>query len=104
METNILTELINNFDYGYILIINLIAYILIKITDYFNGDKKVPLITKRILTVISIIIMFCIYKAYDYPNDLKLINSSIAAPVIWSWVLRPLFVKFKIGYKQDESK
>lgn len=101
MEQNILTELLNNFDYGYILIINLVAYILIKTVDYFNGDKKVPLITKRIITVIAIAIMFSIYKAYDYPNDLKLINSSIAAPVIWSWILRPLFVKFKIGYKQD---
>lgn len=45
--------------------------------------------------------MFCIYKYNDYDDVLKLINSSIAAPVIWTWVLKPIINKLKIGYKKD---
>ena len=83
--------------------INIVTYFLIKTADYFNGDKKVPVLTKRIFLVLATIIMFCIYKYNNYDDALKLINSSIAAPVIWSWILKPIINKLKIGYKQDNS-
>lgn len=101
MEQTLINQVFNSFDIIYIFMINVVTYFLIKTADYFNGDKKVPIVTKRIFLVISTIVMFCIYKSNDYGDSLKLINSSIAAPVIWTWILKPIFNKLKIGYKKD---
>jgi hypothetical protein len=103
MEQTLVKQVFDSFDIIYILMINIVTYFLIKIADYFNGDKKVPVLTKRIFLVLATIIMFCIYKYNNYDDALKLINSSIAAPVIWTWILKPIINKLKIGYKQDNS-
>lgn len=103
MEQTLVKQVFDSFDIIYILMINIVTYFLIKIADYFNGDKKVPVLTKRIFLVLATIIMFCIYKYNNYDDALKLINSSIAAPVIWTWILKPIINKLKIGYKQDSS-
>lgn len=103
MEQTLIKQVFDSFDIIYILMINIVTYFLIKIADYFNGDKKVPVLTKRIFLVLATIIMFCIYKYNNYDDALKLINSSIAAPVIWTWILKPIINKLKIGYKQDSS-
>lgn len=103
MEQTLVKQVFDSFDIIYILMINIVTYFLIKIADYFNGDKKVPVLTKRIFLVLATIIMFCIYKYNNYDDALKLINSSIAAPVIWTWILKPIINKLKIGYKQNNS-
>lgn len=103
MEQTLIKQVFDSFDIIYILMINIVTYFLIKIADYFNGDKKVPVLTKRIFLILATIIMFCIYKYNNYDDALKLINSSIAAPVIWTWILKPIINKLKIGYKQDNS-
>lgn len=103
MEQTLIKQVFDSFDIIYILMINIVTYFLIKIADYFNGDKKVPVLTKRIFLVLATIIIFCIYKYNNYDDALKLINSSIAAPVIWTWILKPIINKLKIGYKQDNS-
>ena len=97
MEQTLIKQVFDSFDIIYILMIN------IKTADYFNGDKKVPVLTKRIFLILATIIMFCVYKYNNYDDALKLINSSIAAPVIWTWILKPIINKLKIGYKQDNS-
>lgn len=103
MEQTLIKQIFDNFNIIYILMINIVTYFLIKTADYFNGDKKVSVLTKRIFLVLATIIMFCIYKYNSYDDTLKLINSSIAAPVIWTWILKPIINKLKIGYKQDNS-
>ena len=35
-------------------------------------------------------------------NIIKLINSFISAPLIWSWILRPVIMKLNLGYKQND--
>lgn len=103
MEQTLIKQVFDSFDIIYILMINIVTYFLIKTADYFNGDKKVPVLIKRIFLVLATIIMFCIYKYNNYDDALRLINSSIAAPVIWTWILKPIINKLKIGYKQDNS-
>ena len=58
MEENIINSIIDNFDYVYILMVNIITYGLIKIFDSLNGPKPVSVLAKRIITTISMIIMF----------------------------------------------
>lgn len=103
METDIIIKFINNFDYAYILSVNIVAYSLIKFIDTINGNKDVSILLKRILTLISIIICFITFSFTGYQDKIVLLNSSIAAPVIWSWFLRSIIVKFNVGYKQNND-
>lgn len=99
----IIDKIINNFDFAYMFIVNVLTYIIIKIIDYVNGAAKVPTWTKRLILVISIIVVSTIYVILDYDNEIVLLNSAILAPVFWSWIMRPIFKKFGIGYKQVDE-
>lgn len=38
----IVNGILSNFDFGFMFIVNVLTYIIIKVIDYFNGDNKVP--------------------------------------------------------------
>lgn len=97
---NVISNFQNNFDISFIINVNALTYVIIKTIDEFNGDKKVPTILKRGITIISAIILFAIYKANNYDNIIVLINSAIIAPVSWSWILKPIVQLLKIDYKK----
>lgn len=100
----IIENIIANFDFSYMLAINILTYLIIKLVDYLNKEKAVSTLWKRIILIISIIILTTIYVLTGYTEYKILINSAIAAPVFYSWVLRPILKKFKISYKQyDET-
>ena len=92
-----------NFDFSYMITINVLTYIIIKGLDYLNKDKNVKTITKRIVLVISIIIVTISYILTDYQDYTVLINSAICAPVFYSWILRPILIKCNIGYKKYDD-
>lgn len=98
--SQIINQILNNFDFVYMLVINVLTYLIIKAIDVCNGDKAVPTLTKRIILLISIVLVFIGYKLNNYPNNIILINSTIAAPVFWSWCLKPILKKLNIDYKQ----
>lgn len=95
----IVDRILSNFDFGFMFIVNVLTYIIIKVIDYFNGDNKVPTWQKRCVLVISIAAMICIYITAGYDNTIMLVNSAILAPVFWSWVVSPILKKLGIGYK-----
>ena len=99
----LLDLIISNFDFSYMIAINVLTYIIIKGLDYLNKDKNVKTITKRIVLVISIIIVTVSYILTDYQDYTVLINSAICAPVFYSWVLRPILIKCDIGYKKYDD-
>ena len=96
---HIFEQLINNFDFAYMLSINILTYIVIKILDYFNGNNKVSILEKRIALIACIVIVTTLYVLCDYSNKAILVNSAIVTPISWSWIFKPLFNKFGIGYK-----
>ena len=49
-----------NFDFSYMITINILTYSIIKIIDYINKDKNVSVLIKRISLVVSIIIVTAI--------------------------------------------
>ena len=57
----IVDGILSNFDFGFMFIVNVLTYIIIKTIDYFNGDNKVPTWQKRCVLVISIAAMIGIY-------------------------------------------
>lgn len=96
--------IVSNFDFSYMITINVLTYIIIKCLDYVNKSKNVKTIEKRISLLISIVAVTSCYLLSGYNNYIVLLNSAICAPVFYSWVLRPILIKFNIGYKQyDET-
>lgn len=100
--SDIINQTAANFDFGYMLTINALTYFVIKVLDDINGDRQVSTWQKRIVLLVCTAIVAVIYKIVGYPNDIILINSTILAPVFWSWIARPILVKFGLGYKQQE--
>lgn len=98
---HIINQLVNNFDFALMLIINVVTYIIIKLIDEFNGDKFPTTWQKRIVLIISSIIIGIIYKyTTDIPVNV-IINSCIIAPVAWSWLAKPIANKLGIDYKKN---
>lgn len=89
-----------NFDIPYILSIIILTYMVIKFIDYFNGDKKVSCLLKRIILLSCTFILAIAYKLFTDIDNYILINSSICAPVIYSWVIKPIVEKIGVGYKK----
>lgn len=99
----IVDGILSNFDFGFMFIVNVLTYIIIKVIDYFNGDNKVPTWQKRCVLVISIFTMAMIYIVSGYDNTIMLVNSAVLAPVFWSWVVSPILKKLGVGYKDIDN-
>lgn len=96
----IINNILSNFDFRYMLSVNVLTYIIIKVIDELNKEKKVSTLIKRVVLVISIILISIIYKLIGYDNNIELVNSAILAPVFWSWIAKPICSKLGINYKQ----
>lgn len=104
LVSTIVNQMAANFDFGYMLTINVLTYFVVKIWDEINGEAAVGVWQKRIVLIVSIIIIATLYKLSHYPDDIVLLNSTILAPVFWSWIARPILVKLGLGYKQTKDE
>lgn len=96
----IIEQTINSFDFGFVVTVNILTYIIIKIVDEINGSSPVGEWTKRSITLAVIILLGTIYYIIGTETRL-LLNSAILAPVAWSWIIKPIIKKLKIDYKQN---
>lgn len=95
-------ELFNtHFDLSFMLCVNVLTYILIKVIDDINCDKSVGTWTKRLVMLISCFAIAAGYIAGGYENTTILINSAILAPVAWSWIFKPILKKIGVDYKKN---
>ena len=100
----IINQILSNFDFAYMLIVNVLCFILIKTHDYLNGDgRKVPTWNKRLYLVISIVVIGAVYQQAGEIKTTVLVNSAILAPVFWSWVAAPVLRRFGVKYKQVDD-
>lgn len=95
----LITNVLEQFNFAYCLIVNITTYIIIKIVDYFNKDKEVNKIIKRLILVLSILLIGGLYWLLNY-DLIIIVNSSILAPVAWSWLFKPLCSKLGIDYNK----
>lgn len=95
----IISQLINNFDFALILIINVVTYITIKLLDEINNEKIVTTWQKRIIFVCVSIIIGCIYYFLSDVKPIVIIDSIIIAPIAWSWLAKPIAGRLGIDYK-----
>lgn len=104
METinQIIQQVINSFDFTYCVVVNVLTYILVTILIYLCCGN-VTRTVKKLTLLFSIIIVSVIYYAVGV--DVKLIvNSSILAPVSWTWIIKPILAKIGYDYKNIDSK
>lgn len=99
----IINSMLSQFDFSYMLGINIVTYIFVQIWDNVNGEKLLTTWEKRLMMLVATAIVLFSYKLCHYDNNIILINSTIAAPVFWSWVLKPILTKFGIGYKKIDD-
>lgn len=95
----IINQLVSNFDFTIMLIINVVTYILIKLLDEINKEKIVTTWQKRIIFIVASIIIGCIYYFLSDVKLIVIIDSIIIAPVAWSWLAKPIAGKLGIDYK-----
>lgn len=92
-----------HFDLSFMLCVNILTYILIKVIDDLNDDKVVGTWTKRLVMIISCFAIAAGYRAGGYEETVILINSSVLAPVAWSWIFKPILKKLGVDYKQIDK-
>lgn len=93
----ILSYVSQNFNFAYIITINIVVYLII----YALGKITKKDIKKLYKILITILITIGFAFLYHYTTDItneQLINSSILAPVSWDWIIKPILQKFKIDY------
>lgn len=93
----IIYNLVNNFDFAYMLVINILTYFINKYTPIVKFGTW----PKRIVFIAIMLLITAIYYFAGYTNYIILINSAIAAPVAWSWVFKPILNKLKLDYKSN---
>lgn len=104
MDTPKLIDLlIDNFDFAFMIVINVLTYLIIKLLDWLNGPKDVTTWQKRLILIVSIIIISAIYYICGFDDHLKILNSAILAPVFWSWVMKPILKKLNLDYKKIDD-
>lgn len=95
---SIIDIIVNNFNFGLIISINLLTY---SIITFYNTifKKEATKLFKIIITIFSIIILGFIYWKVGLVSKDIIISSCISAPLIWDWILKPILKKFKVDYK-----
>ena len=98
----IIELIINNFDFTYCLVVNLLTYLIIKFIDGVNKDKEVKSWVKKVVLLVCILSTGWLY--YTYGQDVKiLVNSAILTPLAWSWIFKPICKKLGIDYRKIDK-
>ena len=99
---SLLDCVLENFNLGIILSINVLVYGLIQLIGSII-HKKVSKLIKVIITIFtSIILGFIYYKLGNIDVNIVL-NSCICATLVWDWFLKPIVSKLGIDYEEKET-
>lgn len=94
--SEVFSQVISNFDFAFMIVINVLTYLLVKI--YESGIGKASKLTKRLILLFSILSLTVIYLFTTDVSKHILLNSAILSPVFYSWILKPILDKFGLGY------
>lgn len=98
----IIQQMINGFDITYCLTVNVLTYILVVVTNNVTR-RNISRVSKRVILLISIIVVTFAYVQLDAIDAKVLINSAILAPVSWSWIFKPIIKKLGYDYKDIDK-
>lgn len=94
----LLQQLISNYNFNFILSINILSYLIIQLFGIKCFIKKW---IKILITIIVSIIMGILFHFVTDISTEVLINSAILAPLAWDWIFKPILNKIGIDYKDN---
>lgn len=101
---SLIDSVIANFDFAFMLVVNIITYYAVKGIDKFNGNNGVTRTHKRIITLVSTFVLILVYTFIaNYENTIVLINSAILAPISWNIVIKPILKSLGIDYSKIQN-
>ena len=98
----IIQQVINSFDFTYCVVVNTLTYILVTVLIYLC-QSNVTRTIKKLVLLFSIVVVSTIYYAIGVDAKL-IINSSILAPISWTWIIKPILSKLGYDYKDIDNK
>ena len=98
----IIQQVINSFDFTYCVVVNALTYILVTVLIYLC-QSNVTRTIKKLVLLFSIVVVSTIYYAIGVDAKL-IINSSILAPISWTWIIKPILSKVGYDYKDIDNK
>ena len=98
----IIQQVINSFDFTYCVVVNALTYILVTVLIYLC-QSNVTRTIKKLVLLFSIVVVSIIYYAIGV-NAKLIINSSILAPISWTWIIKPILSKLGYDYKDIDNK
>ena len=99
----IISQLVRNFDFALMVVINVVTFAIIKAVDELNGDKVPTTWQKRAIFVAAAVAVALLYRFTTDISVNVIINSCIVAPVAWSWLGKPIASRLGIDYKQGTA-
>ena len=97
--SQIIDIILNNFNFGLIISINVLVYAIVKLTDFITKNHT-PKWLKIVITIFSATLLgFVYWKAGNITNDV-ILSSCISAPLIWDWIIKPIAKKLNIDYRE----
>lgn len=99
----LVTTVMNGFDLHFCVTVNLMTYCLVTMITGALG-KDIKRVWKRLILFVSIIILGILYYLLGVDDVKVIIDSSVLAPVSWSWIIKPIFNKLGLDYKQIDKR
>ena len=95
--STMITNTLSSFDFSFCIIVNIATYLVIKSIIDYKKKGRITTWNKRLIFLAVSIILAIIY-CLTGSEPKTVLNSFILAPVSWSWIFKPIFDKFNIGY------
>ncbi|QIG63360.1 hypothetical protein DAC16_127 [Bacteroides phage DAC16] len=105
IQGNILSQILNSLDFGFIFIVNLVTYLLIKGIEEIITKKPISKLLKRIVTFSTgIIIGFIVLKISEDTKPVIIFYSFFLSLISFDYIFKPIIKRFSnINYKQSDS-
>lgn len=99
----IIDLIIGSIDFSFMLAVNVLTYFIIKIIDAMNGDKAVPTWLKRVVALLSGIILGSVVVITSGFTT-TLVYSFILSLISWDALFKPILKRLKnMDYKKPNN-
>ena len=106
IQENIISQILNSLDFGFIFCVNLVTYLIIKFFEELK-NKKITRTLKRIITFISgIVIGFLVLKINKDAKPVIIFYSFFFSLLSFDYIFKPILNKFggeTFNYRKSED-
>ena len=96
----IVDAILSNLDFGFMLCVNVLTFIGIKMVDEVNKQKKVNKWSKRLIALLAgLVLAIPLYFTHVITVNV-LLYSFVLSLVSWDFIFKPIAKTLKINYKK----